>query len=158
MKALPKQPGCSKLTMALVTVSLKFQTYKSNIRQYFVEKREKLLHCKSFTHFFSTKYFSVFGYKVVKHWTSWPLNELAKLTMLWTTGLRCLFSYPHWKEQQHLFYLFSISNYKTKLNRNQNTQLLFRWPYCLRPYTHGHNRQQWTVTNHTRSKALKWSV
>ena len=35
---------------------------------------------------FSTKNISVFGYKVVKHFTSWPLNELVKLTMLWTTG------------------------------------------------------------------------
>ena len=35
---------------------------------------------------FSTKNFSVFGYKVVKHLTSWPLNKLVKLTMLWTTG------------------------------------------------------------------------
>ena len=39
---------------------------------------------------FSTKCFSVFGYKVVKHLTSWPLNELVKLTMLWTTGPRLL--------------------------------------------------------------------
>ena len=35
---------------------------------------------------FSTKNISVFGHKVVKHLTSWPLNELVKLTMLWTTG------------------------------------------------------------------------
>ena len=35
---------------------------------------------------FSTKNISVFGYKVVKHLTSWSLNELVKLTMLWTTG------------------------------------------------------------------------
>ena len=32
--------------------------------------------------FFSTKNFSVFGYKVVKHLKSLPLNELVKLTML----------------------------------------------------------------------------
>ena len=38
---------------------------------------------------FSTKKFCVFGYKVVKHLTSWPLNELVKLTMLWTTGPWC---------------------------------------------------------------------
>ena len=35
---------------------------------------------------FSTKNFSVFGYKVVKHLASWRLNELFKVTMLWTTG------------------------------------------------------------------------
>ena len=36
--------------------------------------------------FFSTKSISVFGYKAVKHLSSWPLNELVKLTMLCTTG------------------------------------------------------------------------
>ena len=36
--------------------------------------------------FFQQKSISVFGYKVVKHLTSWPLNELVKLTMLWATG------------------------------------------------------------------------
>ena len=39
---------------------------------------------------FSTKNISVFDCKVVKHLTSWPLNELAKLTMLWTTGPRMI--------------------------------------------------------------------
>ena len=46
-------PGCSKLTTPLVNVSLNFQKLISQICQYF------LLH-------FSTKNFSVFGYKVVK--------------------------------------------------------------------------------------------
>ena len=41
---------------------------------------------------FSTKNFSVFGCKVVKHLTSWPLNELIKLTMLWTTGPRIVYN------------------------------------------------------------------
>ena len=36
--------------------------------------------------FFSTKNDSVFGYKVVKHLTSWPLNELVRVTVLLTTG------------------------------------------------------------------------
>ena len=50
-------PGCSKLTTSLVNVSLKFQTLISNIRQYFLLKKcEKLLQCKSFSHFFSKKY------------------------------------------------------------------------------------------------------
>ena len=48
--------GCSKLMMSLVNVSLKFQTCLSEIHNYFfVEKCEKLLHCKNFSHFFSTK-------------------------------------------------------------------------------------------------------
>ena len=63
-------PGCSKLTTSLVNVSLKFQMLISQICQYFLLKKcEKLLHCKSFSHFFNKK-FSVFGYKVIKHLTS----------------------------------------------------------------------------------------
>ena len=63
-------PGCSKLMTSLVNVSLKFQTLISNICQYFLlEKCEKLLQCKSFSHFFN-KNISVFDYKVVKHLTS----------------------------------------------------------------------------------------
>ena len=48
---------------------------------FFVGKSEKLLQCKSFSHFFN-KNISVFGYKVVTHLTSCSLNELVKLTML----------------------------------------------------------------------------
>ena len=63
-------PGCSKLTISLVNVSLKFQMLISEICQYFLlKKMEKLLQCKSFSHFFN-KNISVFGYKVVKHLTS----------------------------------------------------------------------------------------
>ena len=80
---LNKNPGpsCSKLTTSLVNVTLKFQTLVSKLSKYFVEKKCELLHCKSFSHFFN-KDISVFGYKVVKHLTSWPLNELIKLTIL----------------------------------------------------------------------------
>ena len=39
---------------------------------------------------FSTKNIGVFGYKIVKHLTSWTLNELLKGMMLWTTGPLCL--------------------------------------------------------------------
>ena len=60
-------PDCSKLKTSLVNDSLKFQTLMSQICQYFLLKKcEKLLQCKSFSHFFY-KNFSVFGYKVVKH-------------------------------------------------------------------------------------------
>ena len=71
-------PGCSKLTTSLVNETLKFQTLISEICQYFLSKKCKM--------YFSTKNISVFGYKVVKYLRSWPLNELVKLTMLWTTG------------------------------------------------------------------------
>ena len=89
-------PGCSKLTTWLVHVSFKFQTLISQIRQYFLLKifydfitKYTDIFCwkneRSLSHFFN-KNISVFGYKVVKYLTSWPLNELVKLTMLWTTG------------------------------------------------------------------------
>ena len=76
-------PVCSKLTTSLVNVSLKFQTLISEKCQNFC--------AKSFSHFFNKK-FSVFGCKVVKHLTSWPLNELVNLTMIWTTGAQSLTS------------------------------------------------------------------
>ena len=41
----------------------------SNMPIFLLKKCVKLLHCKSFSHFFN-KNFSVFGYKVVKHLTS----------------------------------------------------------------------------------------
>ena len=55
-------PSCSKLTTSSVNVSLKFQTLISNIHQYFLLKKCekllhcKLLHCKSYSHFFNKKY------------------------------------------------------------------------------------------------------
>ena len=50
-------PGCSKLTTSLVNVSLKIQTLISDICEYFLSKKcEKLLQCKSFSHFFNKKY------------------------------------------------------------------------------------------------------
>ena len=62
--------SCSKLTTSLVNVSLKFQMLVSQICQYFLLKKfEKLLQCKSFSHF-STKNITVFLYKVEKHLTS----------------------------------------------------------------------------------------
>ena len=48
-------PGCSKLTTSLVNVSLKFKMLISEICQYFLLKKcEKLLQCKSFSHFFNS--------------------------------------------------------------------------------------------------------
>ena len=50
-------PGCSKLTTSLVNVSLKFQTLISEKCQNFLLKKcEKLLQCKSFSHFFNKKF------------------------------------------------------------------------------------------------------
>ena len=56
-------PGCSKLTMSLLNVSLKIQM---------------LIHVPIFPPIF----FSVFGYEAVKPLTSLPLNELVKLKLM----------------------------------------------------------------------------
>ena len=56
--------GCLKLMTSLVNVPLKFQMLISQISNvnisnmpiFFVEKCEKLLQCKSFSHFFNKKY------------------------------------------------------------------------------------------------------
>ena len=56
-------PGCSKLTMSSVNVSLKFQIVISQIRQYFVEN---MWEAKA-SLIVSTKNISVIGYKAIKH-------------------------------------------------------------------------------------------
>ena len=56
-ETLKSGPTCSKLTMLLVNETLKFQTLISQIFQYFLLKKcEKLLQCKSFSHFFNKKF------------------------------------------------------------------------------------------------------
>ena len=72
--------------MSLVNVWLNFQKLISQICQYFCRKNVRSFCNAKASLTFSTKNFSVFGYKVVRHLTSWPLKELVKLTMLWTTG------------------------------------------------------------------------
>ena len=57
-------PGCSKLTTSLVNVIKISNLNISNKPIFFVEKM-----CEA-SLIFSTKNFSVFGYKVVKHLTS----------------------------------------------------------------------------------------
>ena len=81
-------PGCSKLTTSLVNISLKFQMFISKICQYFYWKNMRSFCIAKASLIFATKNIRLFIYKVVKHFTSWPLNELVKLTMLWTTGPR----------------------------------------------------------------------
>ena len=57
--------------------------------------------CKSFSHFFNKKYQSFWLYSR-KTLTSWPLNKLVKLTMLWTTGpwLIRVTIRPHYKRNK----------------------------------------------------------
>ena len=46
--------------------------------------------------FFQQNNVSVLGYKVVKHLSNWPIIELVKLTMLWTTRPRSLSGIPEY--------------------------------------------------------------
>ena len=77
-------PGlsCSKLTTLLVNVSLNFQKLISLICQYFCRKTVRSVCSAKASLTVSTKNFSVFGYKVVKHLKRSALNKLVKLTML----------------------------------------------------------------------------
>ena len=68
--------------------------YEKNVRSFWSAKAFLI---------FSTKHISVFDYKVVKHLTSWPLTELVKLTMLWTTGPRSI----HTLQGSNSIFLFS---------------------------------------------------
>ena len=61
-------PGCSKLTTSLVKDLLNFQKLISQTGQYLLLKKNVRSFCSAkASHIFSTKNFSVFGYKVVKY-------------------------------------------------------------------------------------------
>ena len=83
-KFILTKPACSELGMSLINVSLQFKKLISQICQYFLLKK---IWEASLT-FWKKKNISLFCYKVFKHLTIWSLNELVKLLMLWTTGLR----------------------------------------------------------------------
>ena len=95
LRGLQPGPSCSKLTMSLVNVSLKFQTLILQIHCHFLLKKcENPLHCKGFSHFFnkictakdshifSTKNNSVFVTLADICLTNLCLNDIVKLTML----------------------------------------------------------------------------
>ena len=79
-------PSCSKQTISLINVLLKFQCkyLKYRYANIFCWKNVRSFCIAKASLIFSTKNFGVFGYKVVKHLTKGPLNKLVKLTMLWT--------------------------------------------------------------------------
>ena len=60
-------PSCSKLMPSLVNKTLKFQMLISQICQYFSLKNVRSFCGAKASLIFSTKNFSVYGYKVVKH-------------------------------------------------------------------------------------------
>ena len=130
-------PGCSKLTTSLVNASLNFQTVQTEICQYFLlnkawEAFAVLLHCKSFSHIFN-KNISVVGYKVVKLLPNWPLNELVKLTMLWTTGPWTLGRYT-------ISFVWITAEFRVRFWRTISTK-----KYCFQPISHQVNTPEHQV-------------
>ena len=71
-------PGCSKLTMSLVNDSLKFTSSDTQICRNFLLKK-----CE---HIFSAKNIRILCIESPKTVNEMTLNELVKLTTLWTTG------------------------------------------------------------------------
>ena len=79
-------PSCSKLTMSLVNVSLKFFIFKYGIWANIFAEKMRVAFVKA-THIFSAKIHVnyIVPTRTVNFFTT---NELVKLTMLWTTGPR----------------------------------------------------------------------
>ena len=88
-------PSGSKLTMSLVNIPLIFLS--SNMAYmliFFAEKKvSSFCICKSYSHFFS-KNTCELDIVLTRRVNILTTNELVKLTMLWTTGPRCLI----WKQ------------------------------------------------------------
>ena len=78
-------PSCSKLTTSLVNDSLKFTPSDTKICWNFLLKKN-VSSCKSYSHFFSAKNIRILCIESAKTVNEMTLNELVKLTTLWTTG------------------------------------------------------------------------
>ena len=103
-------PSCSKLTMSLVNVSLKFQTLILQIHCYFLLKK-----CVNHSHIFSTKHNSVFVTLADICLKNLCLNDIVKLTML-KLILAPEFLYLHY----YSIHITLTNHYKTNLLTNHN--------------------------------------
>ena len=97
-------PSCSKLTISLVNDSLKFKSSDTQIYWNFLLKK-----CAKATHIFSAKNVRILYIESAKIGNEMTLNELVKLTTLWTTGPRLAYN---WKWVWHLN-LCSMTRVKT---------------------------------------------
>ena len=80
-------PSCSKLTMSLVNDSLKFTSSDTQICWNFLLKKNWVAFAvQKLLTFFSKKYQNIVCIESDKTVNEMTLNELVKLTMLWTTG------------------------------------------------------------------------
>ena len=95
-------PGCSKLTTSLVNDSLKFTSSDTQICWNFLLKKNVSSFCTAkATHIFSAKNFRVLYIESAKTVNEMTLNELVKLTTLWTTGPRLL-ECAAWSKSSHV--------------------------------------------------------
>ena len=80
-------PSCSKLTTSLVNDSLKFTSSDTQIYWNFFLKKNVSSFCSAkATHIFSAKNIRILYIESAKTVNEMTLNELVKLTTLWTTG------------------------------------------------------------------------
>ena len=82
-------PSCSKLTTSLVNDSLKFTSSDTQICWNFCWKNVSSFCSAKATHIFSAKNIRILCIEPAKTVNEMTLNELVKLTTLWTTGPRC---------------------------------------------------------------------
>ena len=86
-------PSCSKLTTLLVNDSLKFTSSDTQICWNFSLKNVSSFCIAKATHIFSAKNIRILYIESTKTVNEMTLNELVKLTTLWTTGPKSLFRY-----------------------------------------------------------------
>ena len=89
-------PSCSKLTTSLVKDSLKFTSSDTQICWIFCWKNVSSFCSAKATHIFSAKNIRILYIESAKIVNEMALNELVKLTTLWTTGPRCADWLSHW--------------------------------------------------------------
>ena len=86
-------PSCSELTLSLVNDSLKFTSSDTQICRNFLLKKNVSSFCSAkATHIFSAKNIRILCIESAKTVNKMTLNELFKLTTLWTTGPWCFTS------------------------------------------------------------------
>ena len=81
-------PSCSKLTSLLVNDLLKFTLSDTQYAEIFCWKNVSSFCSAKATHIFSAKNIRILCIESAKTVNEMTLNELVKLTMLWTTGPR----------------------------------------------------------------------
>ena len=90
------EPSCSKLTTSLVNDSLKFKSSDMQICWNFLLKNVSSFCSAKATHIFSAKNIRILYIESAKIVNERTLNELVKLTTLWTTGPSMLTHHHSW--------------------------------------------------------------